>query len=198
MTRGNRTTPGGNEFDTDGPSWALTEKTRSWVVRTGNNSHVTSREGSKAGEGGVELYERSIDEPAPTLDRKVGGAWRVLHTNRGQDENGNRQQVSSTAPAPAPALSTKSGGQWVFDRPATTIAADPRLADPGHRNRDQGERQFRPDGIRLTIVDALTLQSFRSDYPVRGTKTKQFEQVGNAVPPLLAFHVLSAVLCSSS
>jgi hypothetical protein len=44
------------------------------------------------------------------------------------------------------------------------------------------------DAIRLTIVDALILQSFRPDYPVQGKKTKQFEQIGNAIPPLLAWH----------
>lgn len=46
--------------------------------------------------------------------------------------------------------------------------------------------------IRLTPQDALLLQSFPSDYPVTGSKTKQFEQIGNAVPPQLAAHVLAS------
>ena len=46
--------------------------------------------------------------------------------------------------------------------------------------------------IRLTPQDALVLQSFPHDYPVSGSKTKQFEQIGNAVPPQLAAHVLAA------
>lgn len=62
------------------------------------------------------------------------------------------------------------------------------------RDREGGERQFGPDAIRLTLRDALILQSFRPDYPVQGTKTRQFEQVGNAIPPLLARHILATLL----
>lgn len=107
-------------------------------------------------------------------------SWEVLHTNRGQNEHGERQTRGTTAPAPAPALTAKAGGQWAFSRPATTVCADARVGASGHRDRAGGERQFDGDAIRLTVRDALVLQSFRPDYPVQGTKTKQFEQIGNA------------------
>lgn len=69
---------------------------------------------------------------------------------------------------------------------------DPRLAAPGHRDRAGGEPQFGPDSVRLTIQEALVLQSFPAGHPVQGSMTAQFRQVGNAVPPLLAAHVIAA------
>lgn len=195
------------------------------VVRTGANSMVTGRTGSRAGDGDVQPYERPISEPAPTLDSKVGGAWSVLHTNRDQRSDGSRQTRSTDQPSPS--LTSKAGGQWKFrggpqenatlrdldepastilasadnggtawvlDRPATTVQGDPRIGRPGHKDRDGGESQFAEAAVKITIAEALILQSFRPDYPVQGTKSKQFEQVGNAVPPLLAAHVLVAAI----
>jgi DNA (cytosine-5)-methyltransferase 1 len=160
-----------------------------WIVQTGNNSHVTSREGSKAGEGGVELYERSVDEPAPTLDAKAGRAW----------QKGGTRADAQTVPADqsAPTIDGKGRwhvlveqGVWSADRPATTIAGDPRVFQPGGHHTPGAQSQ---NSIKLTLADALTLQSFRPDYPVRGSRTKQFEQVGNAIPPVLAAAILASL-----
>jgi DNA (cytosine-5)-methyltransferase 1 len=112
-TRGARRTSGGNDFPASRPSWALTEKTRSWWHR----------------------------------------------------------------------------------RPATTLQGDPRVSGPGHKDGRPGSGYPRQqDGaIRVTIEEASVLQSFRPDYPWQGTRSKQFLQCGNAVPPRLAEALLRVV-----
>jgi len=82
----------------------------------------------------------------------------------------------------------------VHERPATTVAGDPRIAEPGHRDREGGRARFDGDSIRVTVEEAAVLQSFPPAYPWQGTKSARFRQVGDAVPPLLSAHVLAAVL----
>jgi len=177
-TRGERKTAGGNEFPADRPSWALTEKTRSWVLRNGTQKNACVRD---------------LDEPAGTLffvGRCNDVSW-VLRN--GNQPNAAIRPVEE--PAPTMAFGNNSARiEWVQQRPATTVCATNRISPPGHRNCDAGgESQFAsPDTVRITVAEAAVLQSFRPDYPFQGTKTKCFEQVGNAVPPLLAAHVVSA------
>jgi DNA (cytosine-5)-methyltransferase 1 len=74
-TRGDRQTPGGNEFSADRPSWALTEKTRSWTVRAMGDVRMAN--------GTV----RDVDDPAGTITASLDNGnhrW-MLHTNRDQD-----------------------------------------------------------------------------------------------------------------
>lgn len=136
----------------------------------------------------------SSAEPAHTVmghrsPRWAYGERAVLHTNRGQDRHGRRQMVSVGRSAPT--VSGKAGGQWVFDRPATTIAADARIAKPGHH--DWGNGRVKGDGIKVELWELGVLQGFPHDYPWQGNKTQRATQIGNAVPPPLAAAVLGAL-----
>lgn len=56
--------------------------------------------------------------------------------------------------------------------------------------------EIMPEAIatRVTVAEAAALQSYPPGFTFAGTKTKQFLQVGNAVPPLLAEAILRAVI----
>jgi DNA (cytosine-5)-methyltransferase 1 len=173
-------------FDDPREPWVTMADALGWGATDQPVPTVTAGGGST---GGAEPFPTRARQSL--LDAQERGAW-VLHTNRNQQPDGSRQTTDPHT-APAPALTSKSGGQWILKRPATTVCATNRISPPGHRDRSpSGESQFAsPDTVRITVPEASVLQSFPVDYPWQGTKTKQYEQAGNAVPCLLAAHAVS-------
>lgn len=49
------------------------------------------------------------------------------------------------------------------------------------------------DRRKLSTADGAALQTFPAEYPWRGSREEIAQQIGNAVPPLLAAHVLAAL-----
>lgn len=98
------------------------------------------------------------------------------------------------------AAGTKAGGadpQMIGGSGARATIARERaegrwIEKPGHQLAGETDTE-RKDAIRITVEEAGVLQSFRADYAWQGTRTSQFQQVGDAVPPLLGEAIIRRV-----
>ena len=108
-------------------------------------------------------------------------------------EGMNRFDLQERAPELTPAcwIRKKSGGTDLFgrlwwDRPAFTIRTEFFKPEKG---RYLHPVQHRP----ITHREAARFQSFPDNFDFKGSKIEIARQIGNAVPPALAYHVAKSV-----
>ncbi|MFC9495184.1 DNA cytosine methyltransferase [Streptomyces sp. NPDC056982] len=182
-------TPGpGTLFGPALAPWVTMADALGWGATDRPTPTVTAGGGKN---GGPEPFPSSARKAL--LDAQQRGTW-ILHTNRNQQPDGSRQTTDPHS-APAPTFTAKAGGQWVLKHSNRGNATIRRTDEPaatlvfGHASNDVSWHPQTPAGpepVRISVQEAAALQTFPPGYPFQGTKTRQFEQIGNAVPPLLA------------
>lgn len=100
-------------------------------------------------------------------------------------EGGNWQNIPDTIPSQRLEQIRRSGGRTTyygrleFDKPSYTITT--------YFNRLGNGCNLHPKQDRIISTrEGARLQSFRDSFVFYGSKTSQYKQIGNAVPPLLA------------
>jgi DNA (cytosine-5)-methyltransferase 1 len=109
-------------------------------------------------------------------------------------EGGNRFDLALNRPDLLPDCwrrkktgTTDVFGRLWWDKPALTIRTEFFKPEKG--------RYLHPEADRpITHREAARLQSFPDDFIFEGSKIEVAKQIGNAVPPTLAYHVAVAVL----
>ncbi|MEU5162277.1 DNA cytosine methyltransferase [Streptomyces sp. NPDC020875] len=117
------------------------------------------------------------------------------------EQHGPRE--NRPAGAPAPTFTTEPHRRsWSLRSNNQTNATVRRADEPagtlffGHRANECVWEAEPTDGgavesIRITAAEAGLLQTFPAAYPWQGNKGQQFSQIGNAIPPRLAAHLLA-------
>lgn len=156
-------------------------------------------------ETGADYYQRfGTDRPAPTISTQARlWAWEGI-TFRATNDRPNACERPASVPAPSLAFG-HNAPVWVYRGSNQAHAAIRDTTEPaptvnfGARSNkvewiEGRERAQDPktSGVRVLPEEAAVLQSFPADYPWQGAKTRVYQQIGNAVPPLLAKSVLRA------
>lgn len=120
--------------------------------------------------------------------------------NDGDDGGEYRERDLRPASEPAFALSSKARS-WVRFRSGNQENATERAVEEPAPTIAFGHNAARVEWVdeeenveRVSLEEAAVLQSFNADYPFRGARSRRFQQIGNAVPPLLARAILQGLL----
>lgn len=150
--------------------------------------------------GSGEKATEYADAPSTDYQRARRGDATVLHNHQASNHPPHLVEIMSHVPdggnrkSIPDHLQPKSG----FHNSYARLASDkPAVAVTSTMCKPSSARSTHPKQHRgLTVREGLRLQSFDDDFVVYGTRTKQYLQVGNAVPPLLGEAVGGSVMAA--
>jgi len=163
-----------------------------WVMRNGNQANACAR-------------ARALDEPWTSPGRALDEPWtspgRALDEPAGTLFFGQRTNAVDWVVCPWQQLARRQGQDvavttGMSQPPSTGLTSNVgswrRVHGPA--GKECGEARTDEQSVRVTVQEAGVLQSFPADYPWQGTKSAQYRQVGDAIPPLLAAAILRPLL----
>lgn len=111
---------------------------------------------------------RDVDEPSFVVTEKAR-SWDRYAVASGTSGEG-RPRSGNT---PAPTVTAAANLYWINDQETYGLT--------------------KTGAQRISVEEAALLQSFPVNHSWQGSRTKKFQQIGNAIPPLLAESILSAI-----
>ena len=149
----------------------------------------------------------STDAPAPTLGAKSRGQGAQVLAIEGARRRVPQSERVVASDGPATTLQAREDRQgtgmvmeWPWARPSTAIMADPRLGQPGHKDKawkgKGGQRaRAKQRGVLLSERAGAILQGFPETWVFSGvTKKTRWSQIGQAMPPPLAHAVAQSIV----
>ena len=129
---------------------------------------------------GTRKTEKKFEHPAPILQpEKWISAYDALHDMENKEVNTAFSHIWSKAKASA----DQGQRKLTADQPSATIRAE-----------CHGNQQFHYKlPRRISLREAARLQSFPDNFMFSGGMRQTERQVGNAVPPVLAWHIAYAI-----
>lgn len=191
-------------------SWISMAEALGWGMT--QRPYVTVAAGTSSG-GTDPAYLGGSGARALVAAERDAGRWKLQSPYSTTPREGLAPPPGSKLPRvtrelhePALTLTSKFPA-WTYERPATTIAGDSRVWPPGHKVNASdiarlGEEEARArygdragsEAIRISAAEASALQSYPPGFEWRGGKGAVAQQIGNAVPPLLAEAILKGFL----
>ena len=157
----------------DLPDFKLVERMQSLMPTPNSRSKSGSIKSPISIRKGIESFEKEKWNPASMH------VWSRALLNRGQ---GN---TTCNPEEPAPTMRAEHHGNIEFHYGA--------VDDPQYQKRSIHDTVRNKITRRLSVREAALIQSFPNKFRFEGSATDAYRQIGNAVPPLLAWHIGRAV-----